>query len=151
MQFPKQLYQIHYITELLKYFILMNSIYILSSSFIIIFTSPAGHMVQWIIGIWLRGLLNEMIWRLQVQSWLQVNNKEYLLEFSTYTLVMVNRIRTIYSQGVNKRFGVKVPCKLLSSTWTPEGCISRNIVSITIKDEGSSPNTLNDKNCSTLD
>ena len=31
------------------------------------------------IGVWLKVLMREIIWRLQVQSQLQVNNKEYLL------------------------------------------------------------------------
>ena len=36
------------------------------------------------IGVWLV-FLCEIIWRLQVQSWLQVNNKEYLLQLSVCT------------------------------------------------------------------
>ena len=52
-------------------------------------------------------LLSEIIWRLQVQSQLLVNNKEYLLELNICTRSWLTELEQSTHCGLNKGFSLK--------------------------------------------
>ena len=94
----------------------------------------------------LKVLLSEIIWRLQVQSWLSVNNKKYLQQ---HNVVMVSRIGTIYRRSTKKfdsmfcvvsRVQLGVP-KDSRRTNQPKRCEYNDEV------EDNCPDSLNDKIC----
>ena len=92
-------------------------------------------------------LLNRVIWRLQVQSWLQVK----ITRITYYSLTLVlghgNWIKTIYHCGLKKGFGSKFLVGFLVRQGTPkEGRTTHQPkrCECNDKDEDNSLNTLND-------